>query len=294
MATQRQIDANRRNAGLSTGPRTPQGKAVSSMNALQSGLDADSQFVIGEERSDFYALQNEYFQMIRPRNPCERFQMDRMLRSEWLLRRMFRAESHVWEYHGVPSGSRADRSEGVPLGEAWATASPIFMRIHRRNAALERAYQQAWDELRRVRGGSAPLMLTGDLDSSGPPLPGDTPVLEDPPVPEQFAGEPSPEPPTTAPEASPQPLETKDETAQLGSFLQAVPNPPSPPVPEPPIGPFQQRLTPLRRKPHDTRVDRPKSRGAAEIPPPPTPPPKGSGVLLPETVPHRPAANDEG
>src|SRR5512143_1227980 len=154
MATQRQIEANRRNAQLSTGPRTVAGKAAACMNALKSGLDAESQFVIGEERTEFYALQQEYFQMIRPRNPCERYQMDRMLRSEWLLRRMFRAESYVWEYHCM----RANRSEGVPLGESWATASPIFMRIQRRNAALEKAYQEAWDELRRARGGSAPLM----------------------------------------------------------------------------------------------------------------------------------------
>src|SRR5664279_5507564 len=36
MATKSQIQANRRNANLSTGPRTEQGKAVSRMNALQT------------------------------------------------------------------------------------------------------------------------------------------------------------------------------------------------------------------------------------------------------------------
>ena len=41
MATPAQIAANRQNAGKSTGPRTPEGKAVSSQNAFQSGLDAD-------------------------------------------------------------------------------------------------------------------------------------------------------------------------------------------------------------------------------------------------------------
>jgi hypothetical protein len=138
------------------------------MNALQSGLDADSQFVIGEDRADFHALGHEYFQMIRPRNPRERFYMDRMLRNEWLLRRMFRAESHVWEYHTM----RANRSEGVPLGEAW-------------------------DELRRLRGGSAPLPLDGDLATSAEPL----------------FPEPAPEPPPTAPEPLPQLRETTGETA---------------------------------------------------------------------------------
>ena len=39
MATQAQIEANRRNAQRSTGPRSAQGKAVSSRNALKYGIE---------------------------------------------------------------------------------------------------------------------------------------------------------------------------------------------------------------------------------------------------------------
>jgi hypothetical protein len=38
MTSDRQIEANRRNAKLSTGPKTGQGKAASSRNALRHGL----------------------------------------------------------------------------------------------------------------------------------------------------------------------------------------------------------------------------------------------------------------
>jgi hypothetical protein len=38
MTSDRQIEANRRNAKLNTGPRTKQGKAASSRNALRHGL----------------------------------------------------------------------------------------------------------------------------------------------------------------------------------------------------------------------------------------------------------------
>jgi hypothetical protein len=38
MATPAQIDANRANAQLSTGPSSPEGKAKSSHNALKTGL----------------------------------------------------------------------------------------------------------------------------------------------------------------------------------------------------------------------------------------------------------------
>ena len=39
MPTEAQINANRPNAQKSTGPKTPEGKAASSLNALKSGID---------------------------------------------------------------------------------------------------------------------------------------------------------------------------------------------------------------------------------------------------------------
>jgi hypothetical protein len=45
MATERQIAANRINAGLSTGPRTVEGKSTVSRNAWKHGMAADSALV---------------------------------------------------------------------------------------------------------------------------------------------------------------------------------------------------------------------------------------------------------
>ena len=42
MASQKQLAANRLNAQKSTGPRSVEGKAHSSMNALKTGIDAAS------------------------------------------------------------------------------------------------------------------------------------------------------------------------------------------------------------------------------------------------------------
>jgi hypothetical protein len=56
MSSELQIEANRRNAQKSTGPRTPTGKAVSSLNHTQSGLYAESQIIIGERQCDFEDL----------------------------------------------------------------------------------------------------------------------------------------------------------------------------------------------------------------------------------------------
>ena len=147
MATQRQIEANRLNAQQSTGPRTPQGKAVSRMNALKSGLDADSQFVTGEDSNEFAELQHEYFTRFQPLTPEERFQVDTLIRNEWILRRLFRAEAHLWEYHAI----RASRSEAVPLGEALMAANEVFRRLQRRITLAERSYKDAFAELERLQ-----------------------------------------------------------------------------------------------------------------------------------------------
>ena len=147
MPTLRQIEANRLNAQKSTGPRTPQGKAVSSQNALRSGLDAESQFVTGEDRSEFAALQHEYMARFHPLTPEERFQVDTLIRNEWILRRLFRAEAQLWEYHTL----RADRSEGVPLGEALVAGNEVFRRLQRRITLAERSYKEAFAELERLQ-----------------------------------------------------------------------------------------------------------------------------------------------
>jgi hypothetical protein len=168
MATQRQIEANRLNSQKSTGPRTPEGKAASSQNAFKSGLDADSQFVIGESADEFAALQYEYIARFQPLTPEERFHVDTLIRNEWILRRLFRAEAHLWEYHVI----RADRSEGTPLGEALMAADQVFRRLQRRITLAERSYKDAFTELERLQRARTPLAALetrSESDLGAPP-----------------------------------------------------------------------------------------------------------------------------
>ena len=53
MATPNQSAANRRNAQKSTGPRTPQGRAASRLNALKHGLTACHLVLPTESQQDF-------------------------------------------------------------------------------------------------------------------------------------------------------------------------------------------------------------------------------------------------
>jgi len=132
-------------------------------NTLKSGLDAESQFVIGESREEFAQLQAEYYDQFHPANAEQRFHVDSAIRNEWLLRRYFRVEAQLWEYHV----RQADRSSGVELGEAFSKASTVFMRLQRRVSAAEKAHKEAMAELKRLQTTLQPAETTDETQQLG-------------------------------------------------------------------------------------------------------------------------------
>jgi hypothetical protein len=71
MASEKQIAANRRNAQRSTGPKTPEGKAASRLNALKHGLVAEDAVVSLEDEETFNELQNSLLDHLQPVGPLE-------------------------------------------------------------------------------------------------------------------------------------------------------------------------------------------------------------------------------
>ena len=82
MATIQQIEANRLNAQKSTGPRSVEGKAVSCLNALKTGIDAKSQVIPGEDPAHLETLTAEYRERWQPATPEERLLVDSLVNCE--------------------------------------------------------------------------------------------------------------------------------------------------------------------------------------------------------------------
>jgi hypothetical protein len=97
MSTIKQIAANRFNALLSTGPRSVAGKAISSLNALQSGIDAKSNLIRGEDSAALETLSAEYRDRFLPATPEERLLVDILVHDDWLLRRFRRVDAEIFE-----------------------------------------------------------------------------------------------------------------------------------------------------------------------------------------------------
>ena len=94
--TEKQLAANRRNALKSTGPRTPQGKAVSRWNALKHGVLAKA-IIPGpledyESRAEFDALLAALVDDLVPASPLEEMLVERIATCYWRLGRILRAE----------------------------------------------------------------------------------------------------------------------------------------------------------------------------------------------------------
>src|ERR1044072_4460350 len=76
MATENQIAANRRNAQHSTGPRSVEGKARSSRNALKTGLYCPGIIIGKESPVQLIQLEAAYTAEYAPATPTERALVD--------------------------------------------------------------------------------------------------------------------------------------------------------------------------------------------------------------------------
>src|SRR5438128_6659313 len=78
MATTAQVHANRENSKLSTGPRTPEGKAASSQNATAEGFYAADPVLPSEDRNQFTTLLEHYNSDLAPTTAHEEFLVSQM------------------------------------------------------------------------------------------------------------------------------------------------------------------------------------------------------------------------
>jgi len=166
MPTEKQIAANRRNAAKSTGPRTAQGKAVSSMNALKSGVHAQSEIIAGENPADLQDLSAEYIQRFHPTTPEERRYVDTLIRGDWRLRRLARAEAQLWEY---TMRHTAFLDQENPLGHVVTVAGDPFARLQRRINDVERSCKDALRELERIQSQDHPEPVAAQPRNAPPP-----------------------------------------------------------------------------------------------------------------------------
>lgn len=162
--TDRKLASNRANARRSTGPRTVEGLARSSMNGLRHGLLSGRALVPGEDPEELAALRAALFEDLAPVGALEELLADRVVSVAWRLRRVGEVDAGLARYRlgRVCSSSRASLraldsrpdfagGEEVLAGEAWVedTNADGWGRLSRYEAGLDRALFRALHELER-------------------------------------------------------------------------------------------------------------------------------------------------
>ena len=207
MSTLRQIEANRRNAQKSTGPTSVTGKATSSMNALKTGIHAESLVLRSENLADLDQLIADFYHHHSPTTPDARGLVDDLIYCEWTLRRLRVAETQAWQYQ---SDNKYSDPQKYPLGQSATCHSTTFSKLQYRLDATRRARLRALDALQKLKAAPGPA----------PEVETPTPVIDPPsltPSPQttspQIGFVPStpsatpPQPAPAAPSPSPNPLE---------------------------------------------------------------------------------------
>src|SRR5262249_19832089 len=96
MASDKQIEANRRNAQKSTGPRTEEGHAAVRFNGLKHGLTAKSWCLPGDDPEELEAYLDSYEADYRPSTQAEAEQVLQIAIASRRLRRFRGVEAALF------------------------------------------------------------------------------------------------------------------------------------------------------------------------------------------------------
>ena len=94
-ATEKQLEANRRNAQKSTGPKTPEGKIRATLNAWRHGLTGQVAVLPQEDRQAFETFCSAIRKAYKPEGPLELQIAQSIAEDEWRLNRARAIENNV-------------------------------------------------------------------------------------------------------------------------------------------------------------------------------------------------------
>jgi hypothetical protein len=177
MISQKKLEANRRNAQKSTGPKTPEGKAISSQNGLTHGLTSRKCPILpGENEEEYRELQHALTRDLKPRGAMQRELVEDLVQTRWKIRRipaleaelMWREQEELASDHSykvacrsLPKDSEPDLCPIKILASKFLSGREgAFDRLDLYRARLERQTHTILRELRKLRE------ETGDVEEA--------------------------------------------------------------------------------------------------------------------------------
>jgi len=174
-------ERNRLNAQSSTGPRTEEGKAISSKNALKAGLTGRSVLLASDDPAAFEQHVKAYFDEYNPQGLREGELVQSLAETRWRLNRSFALEAALFSQIAVEVEEGAPAPNNV---QNLLKYEKTLKNLHLQEARLHRRFDKDLAELRelqqtRVREELLTTNAANPAGSLGPAVASNLQMLKD-------------------------------------------------------------------------------------------------------------------
>ncbi len=158
MPTQLKSDTARANGAKSQGPKTAQGREISSRNSTKHGLSSRNLLVLEcENADDFQAVHDSQMEIHQPATPAEKDLVDQMIAARWRILRLQSIESGLLNTEmrrRIRIERKLETGHVVQLSDAYAEQandSRAMALASRHESRLNRMYQSSYKVLRDLQ-----------------------------------------------------------------------------------------------------------------------------------------------
>jgi hypothetical protein len=144
VSTNKQFKANRRNALKSTGPKSIEGKAVASKNALKHGLLSKELLLPDEDAKTLIELRRGIYKALQPEGTLEELLLDRIIFGFWRLKRLGIIETDHFIMHE----------------QRFLRGYKFMILFGRYETMIERSLYRALHELQHIQANRTGIELT--------------------------------------------------------------------------------------------------------------------------------------
>jgi hypothetical protein len=144
----RQLEANRRNALKSTGPRTPEGKLRASRNAVTHGLTARHEVLSIEDRAEYEALRAALISEHQPVGVQELLLVTQVAAAFQRIQRIHLAQVAIFEQHLDEDESATG---GATLANSMTRHAAAYDVLRRYEATANSVYFRSLNQLLKLQ-----------------------------------------------------------------------------------------------------------------------------------------------
>ena len=144
-ASPARVQANRANSQLSTGPRTPEGKLRSSVNALRHGLTSKMVLLPEDDLEAYNAFKRAFFDDLKPKRVLEEQLAYTLVNTRWRWNRCLAFEESIL---ATETGGQGDPDANARLTQAQVDS---LAKLSLYESRLNRMFQTTLKQFRDIQ-----------------------------------------------------------------------------------------------------------------------------------------------